>query len=219
MKNCNIVANDPICRETPSMLVSLKANLALLAMPKTGTTALEIALRPYCEIVYSGHPGLKHVNLRKFDRLFRPQLARLGHGEIETFCLVREPVDWLACWYRYRGRSDMANPAKSTADISFEQFALAWLGEQPPEFAVTGRQSRFVDGGATSARVTHLFRYESFAAARRFLADRFGRAIATGIENASPQRDTFLAPATRKRLMDALAPDYALWESIGSGSA
>jgi hypothetical protein len=197
------------------MLISLKANLALLALPKTGTTALESALRPHCDVVYSGDPRLKHINLRRFDRVFRPQLARIGAGDIDTFCMLREPMNWLESWYRYRARFNISDQIKSTANVSFEQFALAWLQDEPPEYARAGRQARFVQGEG-GRQITHLYRYENYDAAIGFLETRFARKIVVDRVNISPQRATELSAETRAKVIAALAEDYALWESIAA---
>ena len=42
--------------------------------------------------------------------------------------LMREPVDWLGSWYRYRQRDGMARPQNSTREISFDAFVRAGGG-------------------------------------------------------------------------------------------
>ena len=83
------------------MLVFPDARIVLLAVPKTGTTALAAAFGPHAGVVLRQPPALKHQGLRKFDRTLRPLLERVtGGARFETVAVVREPVDWLGSWYR-----------------------------------------------------------------------------------------------------------------------
>ena len=57
-----------------------------------------------------------------------PYLREIGAGDTETVCVIREPIDWLGSWYRFRSRSS-APKAKSTKGISFETFVEGYLDE------------------------------------------------------------------------------------------
>ena len=48
------------------MLVFAKQKLVLLAVPKTGTTALERALLPHASAAILDPPGLKHVSVSRY---------------------------------------------------------------------------------------------------------------------------------------------------------
>jgi hypothetical protein len=63
---------------------------------------------------------------------------------MELMAIMREPVDWLSSWYRYRSRPALAGQQQSTSDMDFDTFVEAWLSEAPPVFAQIGRQSRFL---------------------------------------------------------------------------
>ena len=43
------------------MLISLKHKLAFLAVPKTGTTAIEAAFRKHAEITFRGPANVEHL--------------------------------------------------------------------------------------------------------------------------------------------------------------
>ena len=145
------------------MLVSISRRLAYLAMPKTGTQSLERVLTPLCDIRYGGLPRVKHMTLQTFERFVRPYLEALGAGDTETLCVIREPVDWLGSWYRYRGRAALDGHPNSTRDVSFAEFVEAYLRRPTPPFARVGRISRFVAGASGGPGVTHMFRYENLA--------------------------------------------------------
>jgi hypothetical protein len=109
------------------MLVFWKAKLVLLAVPKTGTTALEAAFGPWADGAFFNPPRLKHMTLRRYRRQLAPILAQDG-PPLEVMAVMREPVDWLSSWYRYRTRPELGTRPQSTAGLSFGDFALAWLG-------------------------------------------------------------------------------------------
>ena len=191
------------------MLVSIKAGIAYLAMTKTGSTAIEDALAPHCDIVMSGHPGLKHMRLRRFERFVRPLL---GGAQVETVSVIREPVEWLGSWYRYRQRPAIAGGVKSTGGITFERFLRDWLREEPPEHARVGRPSEFLAPAPNGPPLDHLFRYDEFDTFAAFLERRFGRTLATSRMNVSPVLSLEAPADLLAEVRAALAPDYALYE-------
>ena len=192
------------------MLISLKEKLAVLAMTKTGSTSVEAALAPYCDIIFTKDPQTKHMNLRRFERFLRPYLKSAGHGRVETCCLFREPVDWLGSWYRYRSRPALKGNPNSTAEISFAAFVHAYLSDEQPDFARVGRQSEFVSDKSGQIGIAHLFAYENFDQYARFLGDRFSRPLDIGTANRSPSGDLYLPPDLRSRLEEALSADFEI---------
>lgn len=196
------------------MIVSLRHRLALLAMPKTGTTAVEAVLAPRCDLVFGGDPRVKHMTARKYHRFVAPLLASWTRERIETACLVREPIDWLASWYRYRRREGLRARDRRTDGIGFPAFVEAYLAEDPPEFARVGRPADFLRGRDGQPAVDHLFRYENFAGFRAFLEARFGGPLAFPALNVSPPADTALPAPLRARAEAALAEDYAIWRDL-----
>ncbi|WP_316013212.1 gamma-glutamyl kinase [Roseobacter sp. HKCCA0434] len=203
------------------MLISLKARVAYLAVPKTGSTAIEAALAPHCDVVLSGHPQLKHMRLRRFERQVRPILPGGGEG-IETVAMIREPLDWLGSWYRYRTRPELSGP-NSTAGIGFDQFVRDWLSDDPPRHARVGMQSAMLAPPADGPGLAHLFVHERPGPMIAFLQERFGVPIALDRRNVSPEMALTLDPATEAAARAAMAEDYALhsraMEAAGAGVA
>lgn len=197
------------------MLVSFRHRLVIFAMPKCASSALEHALAPGMDMVLRGHPGMKHTNFRKFDRHLRRYLESFSNASFETFCLFREPQDWLRSWWRYRSRDDIPDKAKSSAGLSFEEFAHAHIEERPGA-ADFGRQSRFVSTGDGDIGIDRLFPYEDSDRWLGYLTERLERDIELGLENTSPRRSDSdaLSPSTDARLREHLARDYEIYDSI-----
>jgi len=190
------------------MLVFWEARLVLLAVPKTGTQALASALAPRADIAIRNPSRLKHMPLGWFRRALLPILENAGGEALETAAVIREPLDWLASWYRYRRRPEIAGRPASTATMDFAEFAEGWLADPQPPFARVGRQARFLK--AEGARVDHIFAYERPDALHAFLAERLGERIALPRINVSPPAETALPPALQSRLEAELGPDRTL---------
>lgn len=195
------------------MLIFVKPRIVLLSVPKTGTTALEQALSERAEIAFRGRPEIKHLNLRQYINKIRPLLHPLGGPRFETVAVMREPLDWLGSWYRFRARDALIGRPNSTAHLSFSRFVEDYLhpGERPSH-ANLGRQSDFLIDNDNRIAVDHIFRYEAMPALVDFLAARLGQAIALPRVNVSPEAATDLDAGTETRLRAALAPEYAIWE-------
>ena len=194
------------------MLISIDKRLAFLAMPKTGTTSLHKALARHCEIRFGRSPRPKHMNQRVFEEFMLPYLREIGAGDTETFCVIREPVDWLGSWYRYRSRAKPDKAPRSTQGISFEDFVEGYLAKPQPVYAKVGRPTRFVAGMSGKPAVTHMFRYENIAGMVAFLEKRFGKTIRMPKVNVSPSAgEMTLSPALRARLEIERAEDFALY--------
>lgn len=197
------------------MLVFWKARLVLLAVPKTGTTALEAAFGPWADGAFFNPPRLKHMTLRRFRRQLAPILQEDG-PPLEVMAVMREPVDWLSSWYRYRTRPELKARPQSTAGLSFGDFALAWLGDDPPEYARVGRQSRFLSPPDGAPGVDHLFRYDRMEEVLDFLDDRLSARPGLDRQNASPAAgaDGGIDADTRALLRQRAPEDFAMWDDL-----
>ncbi|MBY4891794.1 gamma-glutamyl kinase [Rhodobacteraceae bacterium N5(2021)] len=198
------------------MLVFWKARLVLLAVPKTGTTALEQALLPYADSAILNPPQQKHCTVRRYRNQVQKFFEQRGQRKLELMAVVREPVGWLSSWYRYRARDEIRGTANSTADISFDDFVAAWLQHTPPEFAKVGRQSRFVSEEDGTLGVDHLFRHDQLDRAVAFLEGRVKARLDVGRSNVSPARDVGLSTEMDARLRAEAPEEFALWARLGS---
>lgn len=191
------------------MLIFWKARIVLLAVPKTGTTALETALAPQADAAIVNPPGLKHCGVAKYRRELAPFFERGGRRPMRLVAVMREPVGWLGSWWRYRGRPALAGHPNSTAGLDFEAFVDAYLSDPQPDCARVGAQARLLAGG-----VDHLFRHDRPAALHTFLSDALGRPVAPPRRNVSPQGDVALSDAMRARLRAARPEDFEMWDRL-----
>ena len=199
------------------MIVFIKEKLAILANPKTGTTALEHAIGQDADVIVRNPSDMKHFTISQFNFRFREMCEKFSGGRMETMCLVREPVDWLGSWYRYRKRDDVAGHSVSTRGISFDQFVLGYLAVERPIWADVGDQMKFVTPKSGTAGVDYLFQYEQMSYAIEFLQHRLPH-IAQHMQlartNISPKHDLTLTAPTRRALEQVCADQFELWHNV-----
>lgn len=195
------------------MLVFWKERLVLLAVPKTGTTAIEGALAPRASLVLRDPPTLKHTPLYRYRRFLAPYFAAGGGIDLETAAVLRHPVDWLGSWYRYRSREDLVGHPNSTRNVSFDEFVAEYCKGKPAPFAAVGSQAKFVADAEGGPGVTHLFRYESQPALIAFLEERLAVRMDLPRLNVSPRRDSPLSPEIEARLRKRRPDEFAVWDS------
>lgn len=191
------------------MLVFWKERLVYLATPKTGSTAIEAALAPLAGVVIQRPPVLKHTNVRSYWQNFAPFIEKAAGEGFTVVAMMRDPMDWLGSWYRYRQRDGMPRPENSTKGLSFDEFVDAYLLKKRPPYADVGRQGAFLapDGARGADRI---FRYENIDGFVDFLEDRLDCEIMLPRLNVSPPGSTVLAAGTEARLRAAMAEDFAL---------
>ena len=195
------------------MLVFWKQRLVFLAVPKTGTTAWADALGPHASMVVRDPPELKHAPLYRYNNFYRPMFDRLSAGPFDIIAVVREPLDWLASWYRYRRRASLDGSAHSTAGLSFDRFVQDYCAAGRPAHAEVGSQARFLEQRRNGVSVSHVFAYEAQERLVGYLEDRLGLTITLPVLNASPEADVSLPETTRHRAEAFLADDFALWRA------
>ena len=194
------------------MLVFWRQGLVFLATPKTASTAIETALSPLAAVVVMRPPQLKHTNAQKYQRHVAPFLGDAKGTAFVTTALMREPLDWLGSWYRYRQREGEV-AEKSTRSLSFDDFIRAYCQDEQPEFAKVGAQATFLTPDGFRP-VDHIFRYEDMGIFVRFLEKRLNTRIILPQVNLSPPGALDLSPAVRAQLLRHRAADFALYESL-----
>lgn len=200
------------------MLVFWKEKLVLLAVPKTGTTAIETALAPSADIAILNPPGLKHTTLHKYDRFIQPYFGSTGEYGLETAAVVRNPLDWLGSWYRYRARAYLDGKPNSTKDVSFDQFVLEVLKDDKAPYARVGTQLRFLTGKDGRIGANHMFQFEEISHYVKFLEKRLTRRIELRRQNVSPEMEIPLSPEIREKLEFEWAAEFDLWRSAAQAS-
>lgn len=197
------------------MLISVKHRLVIMAMPKCASTSLEVALAPRMDVITRGQPSVKHTSLRKYERFIVPYLSSMTKEPFEVVSLMRDPVDWLHSWWRYRSRDAIPSPENSTAGLDWPAFVETYLdGERKP--ADVGRQSRFMTGKDGTLGTDLIFRYERLSGFVDWLQARIGGGkIKLGQENASPKRSSPPLPDRLSQALQAdLAYDYEIYDTL-----
>ena len=199
------------------MLVFSKARLVFLSVPKTGTSAYAQALSPHASMVVSSPPELKHAPVFRYNRFFRPMLEKFVSEKMDVLAVMREPLSWLGSWYRFRQRNSLLGQKKSTHDITFDEFVLAYMKGKKPSFAEVGSQAKFLEPQKNGTAVTHLFRYEKQPDLLAFLENRLDTKITTPNVNTSPFIPLELSTNVEDRFRRKFAHEFQLYEAIKDG--
>lgn len=194
------------------MLIFLSRELTFLATPKTGTTAVEMALKPEAEIVFSR--SRKHLTALRYQRRVLPFLQETFSASPEPLAVMRDPVEQIRSWYRYRSQPRLDGKKLSTKGLTFEEFALEVISDTPPPRAQIGSQFSFLTSDQDDLLVQHLFAYERQPAFRDFLAERLGRQIKLKPKNVSPDLPAPLSGNVESQLRAARAKEFALYDRL-----
>lgn len=181
------------------MLVFSEQNLVLFSVPKTGSTAMEVALKPWADIAFYKHR--KHTPVGRYQRKIAPFLRTAYGLEPETMAVIRAPLEHLRSWYRYRA---------ATLDVDFNGFVRAVISEDPPDWARIGTQHNFLTGPGGTLGITHLFAYEAQMVLRDWLCARMQANITFKPQNVSPPAPTPISDEMREAFEVHYAQEIAL---------
>lgn len=195
------------------MLVFAKEKLVFMALPKTGTTALETALEPKAAVVLRKAPNLKHTPGFRYEAFLKTYLGKCGLTNVQTVCVLRHPVDWLGSWYRYRARPAKDGADNSTKGISFDTFVSEYAADDPAKWARVGYPPRFIRTNEDKVMVDHPFQYEQMPKLVEFFEDRLKTKIDLPRKNVSPPSDMTLSDATRAKLENKHPIMFQDWEA------
>lgn len=196
------------------MLIFIREKLVFFATPKTASTSIEMALGTTADMRISKIPNAKHTPYRKYKRLLEPFVMTLTKEEPDTVAMIREPVDWLGSWYRYRSRDELKGTPNSTAEITFDQFVEGYLSQDKPAYAQVGSQAKFMSDKDGSIGMSYVFRYDNLEGMVGFLQGRIGKQFTIGRANASPQAELSLAPSLHSALQEECVADFDLYERL-----
>jgi hypothetical protein len=206
------------------MIFLYRARLAILSQPKTGTTALEKALNPRATIAFSGPPELKHMSYRGFMAMVAPMLESqigLERSDYMVVTAMREPIDWLGSWYRYRTREllkDADNPRSKnyTGSMSFADFVRDVCrppGEQA-DYAQIKTPSWVALEHNDCIGVDRLFPYEDLSGLYELIEERSGRSVETKQLNVSPEMEISLSGDVLSLIREKFAFEFDLHTSL-----
>jgi hypothetical protein len=200
------------------MLCFYPAKLVVLAVPKTGTTALEETLGAHADL----HMGVvgqgKHMTYRDFIEKLAPQVRQSCGGPVEIWAVMREPLEWLGSWYRFRRRHGVSDPHNSTRGVSFDTFVRTFCSDARPPWADLQPQSHFLTTDAGGIGPDRIFRHADHHAFPQALGARLGQPVDLPRRNVSPDGNLDLSAGTEAILRDRCARDFALYASLPQAS-
>jgi len=196
------------------MLIFWNKKLAYLAVPKTGTTSIEASLSLKADIVLRNPPRLKHMTARMFEKKFAPATSDKDAFKFETVAMMREPVDWLGSWYRYRKRPQLSGKPASTEGISFDTFIESYLSDERPIYADIGSQFKFMTDKDGNILVDHIFDYAYFSQLIEFLENKLELSMELGHTNKSPKEELSLSPSLLFELKRLYNKDFELYAKV-----
>jgi hypothetical protein len=181
------------------MLVFSEQNLVLFSTPKTGSTAMEVALKPWADIAF--YKQRKHTPVGRYQRKIAPFLREAFDLTPETMAVIRDPLEHMRSWYRYRA---------ATLEVDFDTFVKAALSPTPPDWARIGTQHNFLTDRTGNLGITHLFAYEAQPVLRSWLEQRMGACIDFKPLNISPPAPTPISAETQTQFTARYAQEIAL---------
>ncbi|MDO5621943.1 MAG: hypothetical protein Q4G24_10780 [Paracoccus sp. (in: a-proteobacteria)] len=194
------------------MLIFWEPRLVFLATPKAGSTAVQVALESLASVAVDRPAPLKHADSETFHRHILPWLNATAGESFTTVALMREPVSWLASWYRFLLRDDAENTDHPMANCSFDRFAQDYCAGQATHIRSIQPQSAFL--GTSPHRVNRIFRYEDIDRFTHFLEDRLDCVINLPRINVPPSVDVSLSEQTRRQLEMKMADDMNLYATL-----
>lgn len=194
------------------MLIFLRHKIAFLATPKTGTTAVEMALKPQAEIIFT--KSRKHTTAARYANKVAPFLEDTFGVRPASVAVMRAPVDQIRSWYKYRASDRLGGTDLSTKEISFDTFVKEVISTDAPPRAQIGRQFSFLTDGKGAVMADHIFAYEAQDRFLAFLSAHLGQLVEIETRNVSPAIEAPLKDETLEMLRAARAEDFALHDRL-----
>lgn len=199
------------------MLISNRYQFVFFSTPKCASVSIEAMLKPYSSIHILGTPQLRHTNYREFHHHIEPFLrTKIDSEQLESVCLIREPLSWLYSWYRFRSRKELRDPRSPihincTAHVDFAQFIEAYISPSPPPFAQLESQFEFVQDENGRCGIDKIFLYENIGDFVEYMTDKVDAQLTLATKNVSPRmtRRSALASWT-SRITKRLAKEPSL---------
>lgn len=198
------------------MQVSTKYGFAFLCNPKCASTSVESAIETFCNMNLKG-PKLKHLDARDYFRLLGPIFHTLfPSSKVESFCLVREPIQRMRSWYAYRARIQLKeqNSANYTGDISFAEFLESCISDVRPPYARLKSQYDFLKLKDGKLGVDRIFPIERLDLVEEFIFTKTGVRVKIPRKNRSGKADQDLSldPGLEERVRFHYKNDFLIHE-------
>lgn len=196
------------------MLISRFPPIVFFAVPKTGSVSIETAFAPHFDMVMSKNPSLKHMTVRTYDASLRHFVSRRVAKDPVKLAVVREPLDWILSWHRYRTRPEIDGKPASSRGVSADDFILSYMSDDPAPYARVGSQYEFLHNKAGDLGVDQLYRFDDLSPLVANLNKRLRVDVAIDHLNASPKTADVVSPDVVAAYRSFAAKEFALYESV-----
>lgn len=179
------------------MIAAPKHGFVFLAAAKSGSTSIERAFGRFAQLLTQTPPKLKHASAREFETWFAPLLDAYGfpRSGYQTVAVMREPLDLVASWWRYRSRPGVPRE-RSTAHLDFDEFAQEVVAGR----GGFRRPADWMSDETGSLLVDRVYKYEHLDLAVDWMAGRIGGAVDLPHLNPSVERELAVSADTRRLL-------------------
>ncbi|SNS72011.1 sulfotransferase family 2 domain-containing protein [Tropicimonas sediminicola] len=198
------------------MQIAVRNRFVFVANSKAASTSLEKALSPHAEIQRSGRPSRKHIHMSKLLEVYDFLFEQPGYGP-ETFfkfAVMREPMEWIASWYRYRSGNDVGSAIDGK--MTFADFWERNDWNITRKDGTRNLQSHFMCDDAGKPLVDFIIRYDRLAT--EFPEICKGLRLKVELPELNVSRigrgDSVIPEELRTEVSDHFAEDYALYDRI-----
>ena len=180
------------------MRINPQLRTIFLCNPKCASTSVENLLDQHqSTIALNGVPrppngvGLKHVNAEFTKSKVLPLISSIYPDiQFTKFCIMREPLDHLFSWWKFRSRIAI-NPPMSTKGVMFIDFIQQYIDfkegdDSQPAYVRVLNQSQFVLCGEKEVFVDKVFTLDKIDLVEKFLSDRANKLVSLTKCNVSP---------------------------------
>ena len=202
------------------MLISTEKKFIFVANSKTASTSIELALKPHALALPQETPAKKHRFLETILADHPRIVASLpgGAAAFFKFGVMRDPIDWITSWFRYRQGNKVDAPLPP--ELSFEDF---WALDDWTKWLKPGRkrlQKDFFHAADGRLLADYVVPYAEIDRHFPLICDRLG--IAAKLDRVNVSRiasGVTLSPALEAELRDFYREDYAFLDRIGEINA
>ena len=187
-------------------------------MPKTGTTSIDKALEKNATIRFAKSKkfGLKHICPSDFQKWQEVLEMQFPGKKFESCCIMREPIDWIRSWYKYRSREAIKNQKTFTGDITFDQYLKSFCEKEVPTKSLLNQQSRYLFP-KKKILIDRIFPYEKFNLFLDYLTEKIGQKIEIENKNISPKVEEdklIIKEDTLKMIKKYISLDQKIYSQI-----
>lgn len=201
------------------MLISTKKKFVFLSNYKCASTSIESVLKEHCELILTG-PKFKHLPIDKFNKYIKPLLETMGFYDFETYCIVRDPIDYVFSWYRYRQRDELkkVKSIRYTGDVTFDQFVKEVCSEDSAPYSILGdppeNQHLFVGYKNGKFKVDNVYTLDNIKLFSKDMYDKFDIDIDIPNKNVSSKREFDLSDESWVLFEETFKNDIQMYKSL-----